>query len=619
MLFLLAVALPVFSQPLFVTRNMQHAYDNGTRSTNGKPGKNYWQNRGDYTINVSFDPKTLLVKGDETISYSNNSPDSLKKLIIRLYPDYYKRGVFRNDPIDEKDENDGVTIEFLEVGNDIISLDTSKKQAVHDQTNLIIHPKNLILPHSTTTLAVRWHYTLNSGSQNRTGTIDSSSAFIAYFFPRIAVYDDVDGWDEWSYAGIQEFYNDFGDFNVSLTVPKGFMVWATGELKNESEVIAPEILSKWNQAQHSSKIVHVIDSNDYKKGIVTTTNAFNTWKFTATNITDFVFAVSNHYLWDACSVIADKKSGRTVTVQTAYNKSDKDYFDVINQAQFSVQVMCDSFPAVPFPFPHITVVDGTDQMEYPMMVNDNPTDARDVSVQLTSHEIFHSYFPFYMGIDETKYGWMDEGWATIGESVISPMLDAPEDDGIYRRAKYELIAGTKDEVPMITNSQLITGETYYCNSYGKPAECYWILWDMLGSERFFKALHAYMDDWNGKHPTPYDFFNEFNTASGEDLNWFWKAWFYDWGVPDLAISSVKIEKGKLKIIVDRKGNIPVPVTLQVTLADGTVIKQHETAEKWADGTTSLLFQTAVKSDVVSVILGDEFTPDVNRKDNEWKK
>src|SRR6185436_6724455 len=164
---------------------------------------------------------------------------------------------------------------------------------------------------------------------------------------------------------------------------------------------------------------------------------------------------------------------------------------VINQAKRCVQIMSDTFPAVPFPFPHITVFDGTDQMEYPMMVNDNPTETHKDAVQLTSHEIFHSYFPFYMGINETQYAWMDEGWATIGESVISPVLHAPEPEGVYRRGAYERIAGTKDEVPMITNSELITGETYYCNSYGKAGLCYWILRDMLGDEKFFKGLHDY--------------------------------------------------------------------------------------------------------------------------------
>src|SRR5262249_16464153 len=226
---------------------------------------------------------------------------------------------------------------------------------------------------------------------------------------------------------------------------------------------------------------------------------------------------------------------RKVLVETAYNKNDKDYFDVIKIAQRSVQIMGDTFPAYPFPFPHITVVDGTDQMEYPMMVNDNPTSSWPEAVELTSHEITHSYFPFFMGINETQYAWMDEGWATIGESVISPFLHAPEDDGVYRRLKYEKIAGTKDEVPMITNSQLITGETYYCNSYGKPGECYWILRDLLGDEKFFKALHAYMDRWNGKHPTPYDFFNTFNEVSGENLDWYWNAWFFTHDYPDLAI------------------------------------------------------------------------------------
>jgi aminopeptidase N len=317
--------------------------------------------------------------------------------------------------------------------------------------------------------------------------------------------------------------------------------------------------------------------------------------------------------------VADKQTGRKVSVETAYSQKHKDYFDVIGISKRCVQIMCDTFPAVPFPFPHITVVDGLDQMEYPMMVNDNPTSSRKDAVQLVSHEIIHSYFPFYMGINETQYAWMDEGWATIGESVISPYLDEPEDEGIYRRGKYENIAGTKDEVPMITNSKLITGETYYCNSYGKPGICYWVLRDMLGDERFFKSLHEYMNRWNGKHPTPYDFFNTFNNISGENLDWFWNPWFFDHSYPDLSLKEVKTEKGKLKIVVENKGGLPLPITLEVRLVDGEVIEQHETAEQWKGAGGLLLFQSSVKSDVQSVTLGDLNTPDVNRENNEWVK
>jgi aminopeptidase N len=158
-----------------------------------------------------------------------------------------------------------------------------------------------------------------------------------------------------------------------------------------------------------------------------------------------------------------------------------------------------------------------------MMVNDNSTDSRKDMVQLTTHEIMHAYFPFYMGINESKYAWMDEGWATIGESVISPMIGEPEDEGIYMRTGYESIAGTDREAPMITNSQIITATTYFTNSYGKPGIFYWTLQNLLGDELFFKCLHEYMNRWNGKHPTPYDFFFTFNDVSKQDLSWFYKA------------------------------------------------------------------------------------------------
>ncbi len=625
----LLLHLHSFAQ-LYMFRNFKNAYESGTRSIDGMPGKNYYQNQGDYVINVSFNPKTLLISGEETITYFNNSPDSLDKIIFHLYPDYYKHGMFRNYPVDEKDENEGVTIEELEItghhiGSKGAAGDESDKlsQVVDnsqmlDGTNLIVPLGDPLSPHSKTTVHVKWHYTLDSGSQNRTGRIDSTSSFVAYFFPRIAVYDDIDGWDDFPTRGIQEFYNDFGNFDVSISVPKGFVVWATGDLQNDSEVFPKKILDRFHAAQSSNKVTHIIDSFDYKNGLVTTANANNTWKFKANNVTDFVFSTSNHYLWDACSIVADKNTGRRVLVETAYNKKDTDYFAVIGIATRCVDIMNDTFPAVPFPFSHITVVDGTDQMEYPMMVNDNPTETREDAVQLVSHEIIHSYFPFYMGINETKYAWMDEGWATIGESVISPYLGAPEAEGVYRRGKFERAAGTDNDVPMITNSELQADNDYYNNSYGKPGNCYWQLRDMLGDEKFFKALHAFMDAWHGKHPTPYDFFYTFNNASGENLDWFWKPWFFDWSYPDLAVS---IDKGKLlEVTVLNKGGMPLPIDLTLTLEDGTIIHRHETAAIWKDGSTyHILKFERISSPLVSVKLGDIYTPDSERKDNEWRK
>jgi len=415
---LLICSCPAFSQQLFQTTEFNTAIAKETRTTIGKPGKNYWQNRGDYTIHVNFDPSSNLLSGNEMITYYNNSPDTLRELIIRLYPDLYKKGVSRLSDIDDKDLNEGVSIDSFQIGNEIISNFSNSDKAFHKNTNLIIHPEEYILPHTKAELSVRWHYTVNAGSPERTGMVDSGSYFIAYFFPRVSVYDDIDGWDTWSYNGTQEFYNDFGNFNVVISVPKDYVVWATGDRLNASENFSDNIIKKIKIASASTKIIHVIDTTDYLNNDIFSSTDTGIWKFSANNVTDFAFAISNHYLWDVSSVLVDSSTGRRTLAEAAYNKIHLDYFDVANQAHQSVFYMSHYYPKYPFPFNHETVFDGTDQMEYPMMVNDNPTQSHKEAVQLTSHEIFHSYFPFYMGINETQYAWMDEGWATIGESKI---------------------------------------------------------------------------------------------------------------------------------------------------------------------------------------------------------
>ena len=606
------------AQQLFTTTNIQNAYKKETRTATGKPGKNYWQNRANYNINVSFDPATQLLQGKETIQYFNNSPDTLQQIIIRLYPDLYKKGIERLSQIAAKDLNEGVKIESFRIGNELIDNFNDRKKAYHVNTNLIIRPAQQILPHSTTDFAVNWHYKVNTGSPVRTGMVDSSSYFIAYFFPRIAVYDDIDGWDTWSYNGSQEFYNDFGDFKVEISLPKNYIVWATGDRENSADNFSKNIMDKIKTASADTEIIHVIDSTDYLKNAVLKKDATGIWKFSATNVTDFAFALSDHYLWDASSVLVDSMNGRRTMAGAAYNKVHKDYFDVANQAHQTVFYTSHFYPKYPFPFNHITVFDGTDQMEYPMMVNDNPTRTHKDAVQLTTHEIFHSYFPFFMGNNETQYAWMDEGWATIGESVISPKMGEPEDEGIFSKPRYERISGTNKYVPLITNTKEYSGAAYLANSYGKGGLCYYVLQDLLGDELYFKSLHQYMDDWHGKHPVPYDFFYSFNNASGKDLNWFWQKWFFGWAYPDLSIKRVAMDGEHAKIIIENNGGLPLPVYLNVILKDGnnTIIKY--TAEVWKNGEKEQTFTIPPAFSSISKIeLGNEFIPDKYENNNRW--
>src|SRR5665647_42248 len=606
------------AQQLFTNTNVQIACQKGTRTSTGKPGKNYWQNRANYNIHVNFSPDSQLLQGKETITYFNNSPDTLKQLIIRLYPDLYKKGVKRLSNIAEKDLNEGVQIDDLKIGEENIQHFNDHKKTIQKNTNLFVKPEKAILPHSKIELNISWHYKVNTGSQQRIGMVDSTSYFIAYFFPRLAVYDDIDGWDNWSYNGTQEFYNDFGNFRVSIAVPKNYVVWATGNCLNYEENFAKNILEKIKTASTSDKIIHVIDSVDYIKDAVLKKETTGVWKFSANNVTDFAFALSDHYLWDVSSVLVDSSKGRRSLAEAAYNKIHKDYFEVAEQAHQSVDYMSHFYPKYPFPFDHITVFDGTDQMEYPMMVNDNPTESRKDAVQLTSHEIFHSYFPFYMGINETQYTWMDEGWATIGESVISPKMGEPEDEGIFSKTRYEKISGTDEDIPLITNTKLYQDAAYLSNSYGKAGICYFVLQDLLGDKLYFKALHQYMNDWNGKHPVPYDFFNSFNNASEKNLNWFWDQWFFGWTYPDLSIKKVDKFGNDIKIIIENKGGLPLPVYLNISLKDGKKSIAKYTAGVWENGEKKKTFIIKNSFQSISKIeLGNEFIPDKYKEDNRW--
>jgi len=419
-LFFCLYTLTAFSQSLTLPRNFLHSYAAGIRTENGKPGANYWQNTASYNIAVNFSPKDRIVAGTEDIIYTNNSPDTLTEIWFKLYPNLYQTGAPRETAIKPRDINEGVRIEKMTIDNvqklnDAISISA---------TNMHVNVPPL-LPGKTIKFTLAFSYVLNKTSHNRTGMIDKDAAFIAYFFPRIAVYDDIDGWNKNPYTGKEEFYNDFCKFNVAVTVPSDYIVCATGNLMNAAEVYAPGIVHKIKAAEQSDGITKIIDTADLRAGIVTIQSfETNTWKFEANDVTDFVFAISNHYIWYASSLEVDAQTRRRTRVDAVFNPAHTSYFNVVNYARKTVQVMSYTFPAWPFPYAHETVFDGLDQMEYPMMVNDNPLEDKADDIELTDHEIFHTMFPFYMGINETKYAWMDEGWATIGEWLISPLIDS---------------------------------------------------------------------------------------------------------------------------------------------------------------------------------------------------
>jgi hypothetical protein len=591
-------------------RNIQAAYQKGTRSTEGKPGKNYWQNSADYTLHVDFSPATRLVSGIAEISYTNNSPDTLKQIWFKLYPNLYKKGSPRQSKIASDDAGEGLVIDSMWMNGRAV--DRSRLNI--DATNMILGRQSVTHGQQTRFRMV-YHYILNKGSHIRTGEVEPNADFIAYFFPRVAVYDDIDGWNKYPYNGSQEFYNDFCGFDAYITVPKNFVVWATGDLQNCGEVLNPVYCGRLKQAETQDAIVTIIDSTD-DPGNITAGGTFNTWHYKAVNVTDFVFATSDHYIWKSTSLVVDPTTGRRTRVDAAFNKKHKDYFEVINDARKTVESMSYVFPKWPFPYAHETVFDGLDQMEYPMMVNDNPVEDRSESVELTDHEIFHTMFPFYMGINETKYGWMDEGWATIGEWLISPLIDTAIVDE-YGVRPYENEAANEIDLPIMTLTTQLTGTAMFLNSYPKPAFGYLYVRDMLGDSLFTKALHYYIRQWQGKHPQPYDFFNCMNTGSGRDLNWFWKRWFFDSGYPDLAISSVTKKLNAYNVVITSKGTKPIPIDLTVTYSDKSTAKLHRSVGVWEKGTTVTITIPTHKK-IGHLSLGSTYDPDSDKADNDYE-
>ena len=329
---------------LTLSPEMQMAYRKDTRNKTGAPGKRYWQNTADYSIKLHFDPATRQLKGSIAIVYSNNSPDTLKRLLFKLYPNLYRRDAMRTMPVADADLGTGMHIDNMVIGDKLL-----------DSTQLITRGTNLsargvlVMPGSTIPVTVDYSYTLNEHSFIRTGQVDTGAFFIAYFFPRIAVYDDVDGWNEYAYTGHDEFYNDYGQYHVEITVPDNFLVWATGDLTNTDELYNPVFAKKIQDAGQMDTTTDIITKADLDAGDILLHKKFQTWKFVAGSVTDFAFALSNHYVWKSCSLVVDPVSGRRTRVDAVYNPDHTAYLPVISYARNTVKTdeLSFSAPALP--------------------------------------------------------------------------------------------------------------------------------------------------------------------------------------------------------------------------------------------------------------------------------
>ncbi len=597
-------------------RNIKTAFEKRTRAMNGKPGKNYWQNHGKYDMEITVDPTTKIVSGTEKINYSNNSPDTLKSITIRFVNNLHKPTSPRGGNVSEDFLSAGLTITSFKINGEVYNLN-GKNWGTTGEVRL----KAPLMPGQKAMLNIDWNYPLSKQS-GREGQIDPTSMFVAYSYPRVSVYDDYNGWDRLPHTDRQEFYNDFNDYVFSIKAPKNYVVYATGDLLNPDEVLQPEFAARLKKSYLSDEVIHVATADEMKAGKVTLQNEWNTWKFSVNHIVDVCFALSSSYIWDAGSVIVDGKTNRRASTQAAYDIKGTDFINSVKNNNYSLSWFSNNWPGVPYPFSKMTAFQGFADMEYPMMTNDSQAGDPKFAQLVQDHEIAHTYFPFYMGINETRYAFMDEGWATTLEYLIGIAEHGKESADQFYKA-FRINGYTKDksgeqDQPIISMSSQVSGSGYGSNSYGKASLSYLALKDMLGDDLFKKALHHYMDNWNGKHPIPWDYFNSINTVAGQNLNWFFNNWFFTNNYLDLKIENTASKvAGSYNFNIKNVGGFAIPFDLLITYENGKTLTKHYNPAVWKSNQKSFAAKFTSKVKVKSVKIDNGLFVDATPSDNSW--
>ncbi|HET7373834.1 MAG TPA: M1 family metallopeptidase [Gemmatimonadaceae bacterium] len=608
------LAAPVLS-PLYMPRNVKAAVAKGTRTLDGRPGAKYWQNHARYTITVTALPPDRTIRGAEQIVYVNDSPDTLRRVGLKLFMNIHKPGAPRVGGVPPDYLTDGVHVDALTVDG--------QSQKFNDSQFFTVAPVRLpapLVPHDSVRLSFDWHYEL-AKLAGREGMIDSTTFYIAYFYPRVAVYDDYNGWDTMNFTDAQEFYSDFNDYDVTVRAPANFIVWGTGTLRNAAEVLQSEYVRRFESSLTSDQTVHIATKQELASHAVTAQVTQLAWHFTSTSVPDVAFGLSDHYDWDGGSVIVDSAAHRRASVQAAYNDTASDFHYMVQMAAHSLAWLSSQWPGVPYPYEKTTVFEGGAGMEYPMMVNDESYKDTTFADFVAAHEIAHTYMPFYMGINETRYGFMDEGWATTFEYLINQSNMGPTAAAKFYE-QFRVNGWAHDpspvqDLPIITPGDVLSGSGLGSNEYGKASIGYLAMKDLLGDAMFKKCLQAYVARWHGKHPTPWDFFYTFDNVSGQDLNWFWTNWYFGNNYVDVAVKSVAKAPGGYRVTIDNVGGMAAPVDLGLTFADGSTQTVHETPAIWRANQKTAVVTVAARKALSSLLLDGGIWVDADTTNNRW--
>ncbi|MBS0010230.1 MAG: M1 family metallopeptidase [Bacteroidales bacterium] len=612
---IIIIPMPFSSaQDIPIQKEFQEAVEKGTRTMKGHPGSAYWINHSDYMLQaeVVFENDTVWIEGKADITYYNESPDELNMIVIRSYPDMMADAAIRNYYIFPDNETRQVSYSDLIIDNDTIPAALLMRSRT--STNLMVRLDQALAPGGKANMRLSWKYFLHPNIDIRQGHYENDAIFIAYWYPQVAVYDDIYGWDMTDYMGIVEFYNDFNNYDVSLTLPAAYLVWAGGVLQNPGEVYPDPLRKKVENALQSDEIVNIIKADDLPADHGNKEKI--TWKFKAEGTPDFSFAASKTHLWDASGLEVEK--GRRVLVSAVYPESSHHYHKGAQFARNAVEYLSFTCPGAPYPWPSMTVFnsgEGGGGMETPMMVNNGDQNSEISADEVIFHEIAHSYLPFYTGTNERRFAWMDEGWATY-QGIKWSEADRRSTAGSFGQV-FNMVSGTAKDLPlMIPTYSIFDGVASSFNSYVRAAQAFMAIENQLGTEEMNRAWKLFTDRWHHKHPAPWDLFAIFEEVAGEDLDWLLIPWYYEFKSQELELSSVDTDAGKIK--VTNIGSLPLPVYLKLEYDDGKSVKIHRKPEIFRDSMEAIIdIDNAEK--LRSVSLGNPYFFDRNESNNSWKR
>lgn len=589
---------------------------NAYRAADGRPGPDYWQQRVDYVIAATFDAERNVLEGRETIRYTNDSPLPLPDLWLFLDQNICARSSVTNrlnqPPLRFQETEFDFSCLGFAGGMTVESVRSEGRELAREETGTTMRvdlPAPLT-PGATVTLEIAWRFPIPEYGAGRMGW-DGSLYEIAWWYPRLAVYDDVRGWNHDPFIGAGEFYLDYGRFEVSLTLPARFVVAATGTLQNPEQVLTAAQRQRLAAAQRSDTVVAVIGAAEAgRPGTRPTTAGTLTWRFAADSVRDFAFAAAPDFRWDAVGWDG-------VLIQTLYRPGAPMWDEAIRMARHSIEHFSERLYR--YPYPHATVIEGPIAgMEYPMIVFVAGPTRENLHFTLM-HELGHEWYPMVVGSNERLYPWMDEGFNTF--------IDIEASEDYFRGTAYGDTVGRMQlniypqhaipgqEQPLSTRP--VESRDLFWTAYQKPALMMNLLrYEVLGKERFDRAFRAYTAAWAFKHPTPADFFRMMRNETGMDLDWFWRGWLYTTARLDQAVDSVTTWPDSAAIHLSNRGTMVMPAELALTFAAGRTETVRLPVDMWNLGSR---FTYRVRGGGLREVVLDprEVMPDGDRSNNRW--